>query len=99
MSTMTFSPDGIASRYRLCATTTFTPANATFELVPELPEVEALAAYVRERAVGHTVQRLEVPSFSALKTFEGEIAHHGAGRCTAVHAPSMPLPTARRVAA
>jgi NADH:ubiquinone oxidoreductase subunit F (NADH-binding) len=36
---------------------------------------------------------------SALKTFAGEIAHHRAGRCTAVHAPSMPLPTARRVAA
>ena len=38
--------------------------------MPELPEVEALAAYVRERAVGHTVQRLEVPSFSALKTYD-----------------------------
>jgi hypothetical protein len=24
VSTMTFSPDGMASRYRLCATTTFT---------------------------------------------------------------------------
>ena len=67
---MTFSPDGIASRYRLCATTTFTPANATVILVPELPEVEALAAYLRERAVGHTVQRFEVSSFSALKTFD-----------------------------
>jgi formamidopyrimidine-DNA glycosylase len=67
---MTFSPDGIASRYRLCATTTFTPANATVDLVPELPEVEALAAYLRERAVGHTVQRLEVSSFSALKTYD-----------------------------
>jgi formamidopyrimidine-DNA glycosylase len=38
--------------------------------VPELPEVEALAAYLRERAVGHTVQRLEVSSFSALKTYD-----------------------------
>jgi formamidopyrimidine-DNA glycosylase len=54
----------------LCATTTFTPANATVDLVPELPEVEALAAYLRERAVGHTVQRLEVSSFSALKTYD-----------------------------
>ena len=38
--------------------------------MPELPEVEALAAYLRERAVGHTVQRLEVSSFSALKTYD-----------------------------
>jgi formamidopyrimidine-DNA glycosylase len=38
--------------------------------VPELPEVEALAAYLRERAVGRTVERFEVASFSALKTFD-----------------------------
>jgi formamidopyrimidine-DNA glycosylase len=38
--------------------------------VPELPEVEALAAYLRERAVGHAVERFEVSSFSALKTFD-----------------------------
>jgi formamidopyrimidine-DNA glycosylase len=38
--------------------------------VPELPEVEALAAYLRERAVGHTVERFEVSSFSALKTYD-----------------------------
>ncbi|GIE96551.1 Fpg/Nei family DNA glycosylase [Paractinoplanes rishiriensis] len=38
--------------------------------MPELPEVEALAAYLRERAVGHTVERLEVSSFSALKTYD-----------------------------
>jgi formamidopyrimidine-DNA glycosylase len=36
--------------------------------MPELPEVEALAAYLRERAVGHVVERFEVSSFSALKT-------------------------------
>jgi formamidopyrimidine-DNA glycosylase len=40
------------------------------EDVPELPEVEALAAYLRERAVGHTVERCEVSSFSALKTYD-----------------------------
>jgi formamidopyrimidine-DNA glycosylase len=40
------------------------------EVVPELPEVEALGAYLRERAVGHTVNRFEVSSFSALKTFD-----------------------------
>ncbi|GGK93913.1 Fpg/Nei family DNA glycosylase [Mangrovihabitans endophyticus] len=38
--------------------------------MPELPEVEALAAYLRERAVGRLVQRFEVSSFSALKTFD-----------------------------
>jgi formamidopyrimidine-DNA glycosylase len=38
--------------------------------VPELPEVEALAAYLRERAVSRTVERFEVSSFSALKTFD-----------------------------
>jgi formamidopyrimidine-DNA glycosylase len=38
--------------------------------VPELPEVEALAAYLRERAAGHHVQRLEVAAISALKTYD-----------------------------
>jgi formamidopyrimidine-DNA glycosylase len=38
--------------------------------VPELPEVEALAAYVRERAVGRTVQRIDISAISALKTFD-----------------------------
>jgi formamidopyrimidine-DNA glycosylase len=54
----------------LCAITTFTRANGTVTRVPELPEVEALAAYLRERAVGHTVQRLEVAALSALKTYD-----------------------------
>ena len=44
--------------------------DATVDGVPELPEVEALAAYLRERAVGRTVERFEVSSFSALKTFD-----------------------------
>ena len=38
--------------------------------MPELPEVEALAAYLRERAVGRTVQRLEVAAIGALKTYD-----------------------------
>jgi formamidopyrimidine-DNA glycosylase len=38
--------------------------------VPELPEVEALAAFLRERAVGHTIQRIEVSAISALKTYD-----------------------------
>ncbi len=38
--------------------------------MPELPEVEALAAYLRERAAGQAVQRVEVAAISALKTFD-----------------------------
>ncbi|MFI5841142.1 Fpg/Nei family DNA glycosylase [Catenuloplanes sp. NPDC051500] len=38
--------------------------------MPELPEVEALAAYLRERAVGRTVDRLEIVAISALKTYD-----------------------------
>jgi formamidopyrimidine-DNA glycosylase len=42
--------------------------------VPELPEVEALAAYLRERAVGHTVTRVEVAAVSAWKTYDPPIS-------------------------
>jgi len=38
--------------------------------VPELPEVEALAAFLRERAVGRVVARVDTPAFTALKTFD-----------------------------
>jgi formamidopyrimidine-DNA glycosylase len=38
--------------------------------VPELPEVTALAAYLRERAVGRRVERAEVSAISALKTYD-----------------------------
>jgi len=38
--------------------------------VPELPEVEALAADLRERVVGKRVQRVDVAAISALKTFD-----------------------------
>jgi formamidopyrimidine-DNA glycosylase len=38
--------------------------------VPELPEVEALAGYLRERAVGRRVERVEVAAISALKTYD-----------------------------
>jgi formamidopyrimidine-DNA glycosylase len=37
--------------------------------MPELPEVEALAGFLRERAVGVAVQAVEVGAVSALKTF------------------------------
>jgi formamidopyrimidine-DNA glycosylase len=38
--------------------------------VPELPEVEALAGFLRERAAGRAVLRTDVASFSAVKTFD-----------------------------
>jgi DNA-formamidopyrimidine glycosylase len=38
--------------------------------VPELPEVEALAADMRERAVGREIDRADVAEFSVLKTFD-----------------------------
>ncbi|WP_282945488.1 DNA-formamidopyrimidine glycosylase family protein [Cellulomonas endometrii] len=37
--------------------------------MPELPEVESLAVFLRERAVGRTVAGVEVGAISALKTF------------------------------
>jgi DNA-formamidopyrimidine glycosylase len=38
--------------------------------MPELPEVEALAVFLRERAGGRVVARAEAASFAALKTFD-----------------------------
>jgi formamidopyrimidine-DNA glycosylase len=38
--------------------------------VPELPEVEALAGFLRERATGRAVVRADVAAFNAVKTFD-----------------------------
>ena len=38
--------------------------------MPELPEVEALAEFLRERASGRAVMRADVAAFSAVKTFD-----------------------------
>jgi formamidopyrimidine-DNA glycosylase len=38
--------------------------------MPELPEIEALAAFLRENAVGRVVVRSDVAAFSAVKTFD-----------------------------
>ena len=38
--------------------------------MPELPEVESLAAFLREHAVGQAVARADAASFSVLKTFD-----------------------------
>ena len=60
----------------------------TLVIMPELPEVEALAAFLRTRASGHVIARAEAASFAVLKTFDpplsaltgltiGDIARHG----------------------
>jgi formamidopyrimidine-DNA glycosylase len=38
--------------------------------MPELPEVESLAAFLRTHAIGHAVARADAASFSVLKTFD-----------------------------
>jgi formamidopyrimidine-DNA glycosylase len=38
--------------------------------MPELPEVEALAAYLRDRAEGHRIERIDLAAIGALKTFD-----------------------------
>src|SRR3954453_12684382 len=38
--------------------------------MPELPEVEALATFLRERAVGRSVIRADVAAINAVKTFD-----------------------------
>jgi formamidopyrimidine-DNA glycosylase len=38
--------------------------------VPELPEVEALATFLRARAVGRVVARIDVPGMHVLKTYD-----------------------------
>ena len=39
-------------------------------MVPELPEVDALVGFLRERAVGHAISSATVAAISALKTFD-----------------------------
>jgi formamidopyrimidine-DNA glycosylase len=38
--------------------------------MPEMPEVESLARFLRERCVGHTIADVELAAFSALKTYD-----------------------------
>ncbi len=42
--------------------------------MPELPEVEALAQFLRAHAVGHQVARVDPASMSALKTFDPPVS-------------------------
>jgi formamidopyrimidine-DNA glycosylase len=45
--------------------------------VPELPEVEALAAFLRANAVGHVLTRADLASVQALKTFDPPLSALG----------------------
>ena len=45
--------------------------------MPELPEVESLAAFLRERAVGQVVARVDVLAISALKTYDPPVTALG----------------------
>ncbi|WP_019633644.1 Fpg/Nei family DNA glycosylase [Actinomadura atramentaria] len=52
--------------------------------MPELPEVESLAGFLREHAVGRTVARVEVVAISALKTYDPPITALGGLTVTGV---------------
>ncbi len=45
--------------------------------MPELPEVEALAAFLRENAVGHVLTRVDLASVQAIKTFDPPLSALG----------------------
>jgi formamidopyrimidine-DNA glycosylase len=51
--------------------------------VPELPEVEALAADLRERAVGRVIERADIAEFSVLKTYDPPLTALQGGTLTA----------------
>ncbi|MBP2706294.1 Fpg/Nei family DNA glycosylase [Microbispora sp. RL4-1S] len=52
--------------------------------MPELPEVEALAEFLRERAVGHAVVGVDVVAIQALKTFDPPVTALGGLEVTGV---------------
>ena len=53
--------------------------------MPELPEVEALADHLRRHAVGQTVERVDVASLSALKTFDPPVTAMSGSTIIAAH--------------
>jgi DNA-formamidopyrimidine glycosylase len=52
--------------------------------MPELPEVEALALFLRERACGHAIARADAASFAVLKTFDPPLSALAGQQVTAV---------------
>jgi formamidopyrimidine-DNA glycosylase len=53
--------------------------------VPELPEVESLAADLRDRAVGRVIDRADIAEFSVLKTYDPPLTALHAATITDVH--------------
>src|SRR3712207_7757165 len=52
--------------------------------VPELPEVEALTAFLREHAVGRVVTRVDLAAVQAIKTFDPPLSALGGLELTGV---------------
>jgi formamidopyrimidine-DNA glycosylase len=52
--------------------------------MPELPEVEALTAFLREHAVGHVVTRVDLAAVQAIKTFDPPLSALGGLELTGV---------------
>ena len=53
--------------------------------MPELPEVEALAVFLTERAVGRVVARVDLAAFSVLKTYDPPVSALAGLEITGVH--------------
>jgi DNA-formamidopyrimidine glycosylase len=49
----------------------------TIDNVPELPEVESLAVFLRERAAGHVIDRADSAAISVLKTYQPDLTALG----------------------
>ncbi len=67
------------------------PAIRQNRYVPELPEVEALAADLRERAVGRVIDRADLAEFSVLKTYDPPLSALRGARITR-HGPARQVP-------
>ena len=52
--------------------------------MPELPEVESLAVFLRDRAIGHVIARADAASFAVLKTFDPQLSGLTGREITAV---------------
>src|SRR5437764_14057451 len=67
--------------------------------MPELPEVESLAAFLRGHATGHAVARADAASFSVLKTFDPPLTDLSGQEITKVgrHGKFLDLATAQRL--
>ena len=65
--------------------------------VPELPEVEALAADLRERAVGRVIDRADVAEIAVLKTYDPALTALGGRTVTGTgrHGKFLDLVTQR----